>query len=469
MQLKEIPNEILNMIIGQLFRLKSPRGPANIREVRKHLLPARLVCRRWNCIATEHLYQTLELTHTGTVNGDETGFEGWNKTLDIEAARNAAERVIIQSCSEKSRQFGDWENWKNGEYDAFTSAIKRIKQLPNIRAIELHFSEKCKGRWSNLHNPWNDVEPSETRLDTLKAVFEAIRERAVQPNTEVSTIQSLTIHNLQNMPHQEFVNSGLFKDVAKDIDRLHLLITEEYNEDGPDRDILMEERMEFESHLQRQFLPCFAVNLTALTLNFHECWGTMPGYFDGAGLVFPRLKTLNLGNFVISNNRHFDWVLSQKSLETLRLDSCYIVSHIQVDTEETKEWDLHREDWQRLPKGSYGIFYDNAELHRFDGTWESTFDKIRNNLPHLKDFRFDRQSYRLHFLHPTRIGTVLHPSRYINFDAGTGPSPWLTSDSETGEMYFGDYEYSMNRSEETKQGDARAFRDLLSACHERHE
>ncbi|KAK7447849.1 hypothetical protein Landi51_06653 [Colletotrichum acutatum] len=384
------------MIIGQLSRLKGHRDPVKTRELRKHLLPARLVCRRWNSIATEHLYQTLELAHTGSVNGDES-------------------------------------------------------------------------RWSNLHDAWDDVEPSETRLNTLKAVFEAIRERAVQSNAEVSTIRSLTIRNLQNMPHQEFVNSGLFKDVAKDIDHYHLLITEEYNEHGPDRDTFMEERLEFESHLQRQFLPHFAANLTALTLNFHECWGTMPGYFDGAGLEFPRLKTLNLGNFVISNNRHFDWVLSQKSLETLRLDSCHIISHIQVDTEETKEWRIHTEDWQRLPKGSYGISYDNAELYRFDGTWESTFDKIRNNLPCLMDFRFDGQFYGLHFLRPSRIDTVLHPSRYINFDAGTCPSPWLTSNSETGEMEFGDYECSVNRSEETKEGDTRAFRDLLSACHERHK
>ncbi|KAJ0302511.1 hypothetical protein COL516b_007047 [Colletotrichum fioriniae] len=424
------------MIIGQLFRLKSPRDPANIREIRKHLLPARLVCQRWNSIATEHLYQTLELAHTGTVTGDESGFEGWNKTLDLEAARNAAQRVIIQSCSKKSRQFGDWEDWKNGEYDAFTSAMKRIKQLPNIRAIEVHFSEKCKGWWSNLHDPWNDVEPSETRLDTLKAVFEAIRERAGQSNAKASTIRTMTIRNLQNMPHQEFVNSGLFKDVAKDIDH---------------RDTSMEERLEFESHLQRQFLPHFAANLTALTLNLHDCWGTMPGYFDGQGLEFPRLRTLNLGNFVISNNRHFDWVLSQKSLQTLRLDSCHIVSHIQLYTDETEKWNIHAEDWQRLPKGSYGISSDDAELYRFDGTWESTFDKIRNNLPYLKEFRFDGRSNGLRFLRPSRIGTVLHPSRYINFDAGICPSPWLTSNSETGEMEFGDYQCSMNRSEETRR------------------
>ncbi|KAK1640788.1 hypothetical protein BDP81DRAFT_122948 [Colletotrichum phormii] len=205
-----------------------------------------------------------------------------------------------------------------------------------------------------------------------------------------------------------------------------------------------------------------------------------PGYFDGAGLKLPRLKTLDLGNFVISNNRHFDWVLSQNSLETLRLDSCSIVSHINIDTEPTEKWNLHKEDWQRLLRGSYGISYGGAEIHRFDGTWEVVFDKIRNSLPYLKDFRFDNDPNGLHLLRPTRIGTVLYPSRYINFDMGMCPSPWLLADSETDKMEFGDNdlgpdddsdddESSMNRSKETKEGDARAFRDLFSACRGRHE
>ena len=31
----------------------------------------------------------------------------------------------------------------------------------------------------------------------------------------------------------------------------------------------------------------------------------MPGYFNGRGLVFPRLKTLTLGEFVI---RYYDYI-----------------------------------------------------------------------------------------------------------------------------------------------------------------
>ncbi|KAK1700090.1 hypothetical protein BDP55DRAFT_723690 [Colletotrichum godetiae] len=480
MDLKDIPNEILDLIIGQLFRLKTLGDPEKIREVRKHLLPARLVCRRWNSMATGHLYQTLELAPAKTVNDDEDEFEGWNRILDLEAARNAAQRVIIQSCHKDAKEYGDWPDWPGGRYPAFTSALQRIKQLPNLKAIELHFSEKCKGQWFQLRGYGDDVESAESRLHTLKAVFVAIRDRAVHSNPEISPIRSLTIRNLQNMAHQEFVDSALFRDVAKDIDRLHLLITEEYNEHGPDHDIFKEDRLKFEGHLHRQILPHFAANLTALTLSFHECWGTMPGYFDGAGPKLPRLKTLTLGNFVISNNHHFDWVLSQNSLETLRLDSCSIVSHINIDTEPTEKWNLHKEDWQRLPRGSYGISSGGAEIYRFDGTWEAVFDKIRHSLPYLKDFRFDNDSNGLHFLRPTRIGTVLYPSRYTNFDMGMCPSPWLLTDSATGKMEFGDNNLGssddsddddsyMNRSKETKEGDARAFNDLLSACRGRHE
>ena len=166
---------------------------------------------------------------------------------------------------------------------------------------------------------WVTTERPHTRVNTLKAVFGAIRQRAAK-NPGGASIRSLTFENLQNMPIPEFTESELYRDVMKDVDRLHVLVAEEYTEGGPDGDIYCIERQQYEPYLQGSLLPPLASQLVNLTLAFNEGWGIMPGYFDGRGLVFPRLKTLTLRNFMIGYHNHLDWVLAQKTLTTLRLD-----------------------------------------------------------------------------------------------------------------------------------------------------
>ncbi|KAK2042433.1 hypothetical protein LZ31DRAFT_500783 [Colletotrichum somersetense] len=488
MEFNNISPNIVSRILDQLVEFHG--APDKTLEVRRSLLMARLVCRKWNTLATRRLYHTIKLVPRQGISEDEDEFKSWNKILDNAAARTAAQRVIIRSCPDNLShdKIGDlevWDDWKKGKYPGFTSAISRIVELPNIEALELHFSEACHGR--DLESWEGEGEPIEARLNTLKAVFQAIQDRAAQGNAECSKIRSLTICNLQNVPHHDFVSSSLFKDIAKDIERLHLLVVEEYNEHGPDRDVFVQERLEYERHLQNDILPHFAENLTALSLFFREPWGAMPGHFDGGGLVFPRLKTLNLGNFVIKDNSHFDWVLSQKSLETLRMDSCYILSYLHTDTEHTAKRNLDTKDWQRLPNGSYGFLTEDDDIFSYDGTWEAVFDKIRERLPNLRDLRVDETKYNLNLLQPSQLGTSLLPSRYIAFDIGILPSPWIDTDGEDGKMEFGDNnpntddmkedngkagdddeDFILNRAAETRNGDTRAFNELLEACRARN-
>ena len=132
------------------------------------------------------------------------------------------------------------------------------------------------------------------------------------------------------MPISEFTESELFRDVMKDVDRLHILVAEEHNEHDPDRDVYCIERQEYEPYLQNSLLPPLTNQLTNLTLAFGEGWGIMPGYFDGKNFTFQRLKTLTIGNFMIGYHNHLDWVLAQKTLTTLRLDKCYVASYIRI-------------------------------------------------------------------------------------------------------------------------------------------
>jgi hypothetical protein len=219
-------------------------------------------------------------------------------------------------------------------------------------------------------------------------------------------------------------------------------------------------------------------------LTFRECWGVVPAHFDGKGLVFPHLKTLTLGEFVIGHHDQFDWVLAQNSLETLRLDRCFIVSYLRISSDKWDQWRVPAHDWHQYPEGSFGFNYGAQKIFGFSGTWETVYDRIREGLPKLREFCSAHHPYYNTFDRREGMGASMSMSRYIVFDSGLCPSPWISVDSYTGDMCFGNNdpavcprdmaEYQrygprkvLNRGKETELGDTRAFEDLLRAVQER--
>ncbi|KAF6787632.1 F-box domain-containing protein [Colletotrichum sojae] len=512
MDLNDLPDEVLNLILGQLIELKEDLNDAEhygeLTESKEELAKARFVCRRWNSIATEHLFQEVVLKHhprneedensssdanhgDGNDSGKEKDKKGheftpWENLLNLESARKLARCAVIESCPAKLGEFGDWEimqNWEeNSGYPRFYHAIDRIRELPNIKSLNIRFSERCFGKQSTAQDAefaWDaDMEPMATRKMTLSKVLETIRRRAEDNNT--AQIRSLSLENLQNTPLPGFD----WEAVAMNVNELHLMIAVEYQEHGSGYDIEMEECWTFEPYLQTSILPHFADNLTVLTLGFLECRGAMPGYFDGKGLLFPRLNTLNLINFVVAHNDHFDWVLSQTSVETLRLERCHIVSHIYLMNRFNILWGLLTHDWEQYPEHSFGFTFDDDLIYHFPRTWETTFDQIKAKLPKLAQFQFDSaDGYR--FRHPEVLGARLYPNRYIAFNCGLHPSPWITTSQHDGEMEFGNNVSTpvnrnsprnryvtrgvLNRAKETEVGDGRAFEELLATVRARRD
>lgn len=482
MELNELPEELLSQILDCL-RLNKWSGrpiednPGQLRD----LLNARLVCRKWNSLATKHAFRTIFLAPT------EKGFKAWAGLLSSTPVTSAARRVVIYSSSfsAQDKDYYEWKGWDDDTFSEFTDAMSRIRDLDLIDEICLRFTSKCAGVAADDDHYWgNDVEDISTRENTLKALFEAIKERAGKPNT--SKIRSLTIKHLQNVPLPDFTSSELFKSVTKDLDQLHLEVAEEYNEGGPDHDIYCIELVQFEPYMQRHWLSPLADQLTSLTLNFGECWGTIPGTFNGHGLVFPQLKTLTLGSYAISHHDHLDWVVAQSSLKSLRLDWCFIVSFIRTEATKLVEWNVPTHDWERLPHGAFGFDFSDDAVYRFPGTWESMFDKIRTGLPNLVDFQFHiNRSGPVSFDNPRPLPTKLSQGRYIVFDIGLCPSRWIEANYDTGELSFGNhcgsrwrrigpeeenecqFKHEMNRAKLTEEGDTRAFDALLKATYER--
>ncbi|VUC30520.1 unnamed protein product [Clonostachys rosea] len=465
--LQSLPVEILDRIIGLIHPdVDWDLAKWSKSDIRS-LSSARLVCRQWNSLATAHLFRTIYLVHD-----PEDRFTTWNNMLDSDSVKKAARRVILNSAPEDTREGRDYQRWKDwsesGEFPSFTNAISRLNEIKNVQTVELRFSDKCLGEETTDRFWFDEIEEIGSRKHTLIAVFEAIREYNAQ-RSAANRITSLKIENLQNVPLPEFTTSKLFKTVTEAVTSVELQVAEECREEGPDYDLYRIERQTFEPYLLDHWLIPLSDHLTTLSVYFNECWGVVPGFFDGKGLQFEQLKTLNLGNFVIAHHDQLDWVLAQTTLATLCLDTCYIMTHLHsYDSTDLDKWGVRKHDWVEVDPKTYGFEDDGGAVYTFSRTWETVFDGIRKSLVKLRRFEFYSGSdlnYSLSFRSPGSKETRLTNYRYVTFDQGS-ISPWIDPRSSDGGIEFG-YGEQINPAKDHYEGDSRAFKELLSAVRTR--
>lgn len=461
MNLNSLPTELIARILENLV-------PPYKDQSHRHLCRARLVCHVWNDLVTKALFKNLTLYHTLETAGRD--FQSWKNLLNVQAICDAARSVVIETCPAKDLVHGrdptSWHDWEErGQWPAFTSAIDAISELRNISSISVRFSKWCLG--GHVHfGSTRDRELPFTREHTLRNILNALRRRRAPDDTsEVPVIRELLLENLQNLPLPSDISEGLFKDIA----RLHIMFCVEHNRNAHAHDTHHAERREYEPHLQKTLLPSVANQLVELTLASQERWGVMPGKFDGEGLAFPYLRTLTLGEYVIGHYRQFDWVLSQKTLTCLRLNRCFIASHMRVYEGYIEGWHIDTEEWERVSSEPY-YGWDEHQVYLFHGRWETVFDNIRESLPRLREFCLTWEKptdffRRLDISKPS----WLSPDRYITFDVSKKPSPWIASKD------FGYYPYQddkdptrpVNLAQVTEKQDRRAFEALISAMHGR--
>ncbi|KAE8139267.1 hypothetical protein BDV38DRAFT_243144 [Aspergillus pseudotamarii] len=460
MRFQNLPREILSLVISLLVERGDPS--LDQRDNLQSICNARLVCRLWDTLARAYVFDNVRLVYD-----PEGEYQSWNGMLDREVVRQAIRRAYIRSAPADDDPQGIWDSYTECGYNGLVSAIGRIAELDCITALHLRFSRHCAG--VETDDPRDEVvEDIPRRQEILEAVFKAIQRRS-RNTVGTRTLRSLAVENLQNAPLPEFTASELFRSVTKDIDALHLMVAEEYDEAGPDWDTYRIERQVFQPYLRHQWLAPLSDHLVCLTLSFQVGWGTIPGYFDGSGLHFPRLQTLNLGNFVIGHHHQLDWVLAQSSLRSLRLDRCSIVSHITTHRDNPRDWHVQTHDWHEYPQGSFGIDGPYV-IYGFSGTWETIFDHIRTRLPRLTDFCY-HYDYDPGFpVRPAEFPVRLTKQRYITFD-----DFWHDADEKSGLLDFGDSAWGypdqryVNRSAETEIGDGRALDALLQEIRQRQQ
>ncbi|PNS15945.1 hypothetical protein CAC42_4346 [Sphaceloma murrayae] len=326
---------------------------------------------------------------------------------------------------------------KMARKSAFKKAIASLKGLPRLTKVQLRSTaDVCGTRHRRMY--WVDLyEDSAYRLEILTSLFSSIQQHNEVGN---STIQDLTLRNLQNMSNEAFTSSDAFTDVMSKLAGLHIQSTYEYNDHGPDQDLDKGERQSWHPHLLSTWIRPLAGQLKRLSLYDNTNWGLFPGRFDTEGLDFPQLEELSLGYYTIAHDDQLDWVLRCKTLKALTLHDVMILSHISIATEHLRTWSVSRAGWQQIPSPRFpddplpsvdGT--DNAACcFRYKTKWAYFFDRISGELPRLTQLhvgdstghpRADGASiYDIQNRHD--VGLNLTLKRYVAFWDEVLPDQW---------------------------------------------
>lgn len=422
---------------------------------RRDLSTTRLVCKELDKHAVKELFKDV------FVSPSDKHVSTWNSISQDDNIRQIPRHVIIhtQSDVEEKSFGGDREDDEPG--DDFEDALAAISRFPNLDSVEIGFTPECVG---DRQTSWYEdvVEDPSRRKEMLRLIFQAIKDRAAIKENRVIT--KLTITNLQNCPLPDFTSSDLFRDVMGQLEELHISLTQEYNEHGPDHDYTRKELQTFPAHLCSDWLKPISGNLKALSI-YHRTdnWGPFPGYFDPSGISFPKLETLALGYYTLAHDNDLDWLLAIKSLRKLILHNCMIASWIRVDPPNMEEWKVRTHGWTKLPTDSDDSW---DESWAYGGKWSQFLDRIAGDLPNLVDFRFDQgSSYsepRYGLEHRDSCGVQLHPQRYIVFDNGILPTHWPEAEDD-GTLYtwLEDEDGFPNLHKETLEEDQKSLDRLL--------
>ncbi|KAL1593064.1 hypothetical protein SLS59_009389 [Nothophoma quercina] len=174
------------------------------------------------------------------------------------------------------------------------------------------------------------------------------------------------------------------------LDELHIALTQESNSYGGSLDYTHIGLRTFPAHFINHWLAPISSNLRALSIySLEDNWGPFPGLFNFSTVSFPRLESLSLGYYTLAHNDSIDWISSIKTLRKLMLHNAMIATWIRIEPGNDTEWDPPMHDW--IPT-MLGHSEDNWPQWEYPGRWSMFLDRIADELPELKDFRFDEGS-----------------------------------------------------------------------------
>ncbi|RGP62567.1 f-box domain-containing protein [Fusarium sporotrichioides] len=210
--MEKVPNEILGLIIGELFD----------GQQFDHLRNANLVCRRWNRHAEKYLLGTVRLYLSG-------GIRAWDRNMGLQVVKSNAQRVIVETCErgfhhdDEDQTIHLLEKLHKQQYGpSLRRAVDGIIEIDHLQAIEVNCYSRCRDM--NQHQPGHTRDGESTSEAPLNAIYQAVKqkeERHLQDGMAgMSHIRELKLNSFCDTHPPEALLEGLFKNV----DRLHFKI-----------------------------------------------------------------------------------------------------------------------------------------------------------------------------------------------------------------------------------------------------
>lgn len=248
-------------------------------------------------------------------------------------------------------------------------------------------------------------------------------------------VHTLSIENLQDYSPGVYTTQA-FRNVRDRLESLHLKISMEWSEHGPDVDIDIEEKHNFFNHeLNTHWLEPLQSRLIHLTIYANNFFGVYPRW-DPRALHFPRLSSLSFGKWSIAHQWQIDWLLAHgQTLEGLYLDDCPIVHALRFFDYEHRllSWEPNE---LFIDHDGGGFMYPSLR-------WPEVLSRFSNRLKRLRKFGMMRSTswadcshnhfcdyegcgaYEEAFRQRYGIDARLEVGRYMHFDPGTCPTPWI--------------------------------------------
>ncbi|KAK5999729.1 hypothetical protein QM012_005135 [Aureobasidium pullulans] len=305
----------------------------------------------------------------------------------------------------------------------FLAAMLKAAKFPNLTHAELIFTTQCGGSdWDSDTGP----ETQEFRFEVLSTFYAGLVEAKKLFNLSIKSLQNITPQALTGRASttEEMAFKANFDVVMKRVTQLGLGITIEDYDAEPAHTLTMPEVHDFFAfELSEYWLKPFATQLEYLKIYGNEevYWG----FYPACDLPhFPALRTLILGDYSFTSEKHVKWILSHTdTLEELILDDAIIgvgVTIRETHVDITSQTVVYEKDYSSNPPGCQPKWRgrgSTSQYWRYSTRWHHLFKRFAQGLPKLKHLainhsHWDERAYE----HADALCSAVRFERYAGLD-----------------------------------------------------